>query len=323
MAWTTQLARISAQKRGAWTWLLAVAIFSVCLGVRILLAPWLVQMKFLTFYPGIAAATLICGWGPGLLVLLLSTVAGWFFFFEPINSFEVKDPHTFTSLIGFSLVAGFILVLVAALRALVERLEKAKRIQEELFRELQHRVANNLQLAVVMLRNARRGVSDAAAINAISQAEDRISAISRLHRRLHDGTALADGLQDVIEDVLKETFREMPVDVRIDVEAGAALSLDQITALVLLVNEAATNAAKHVFGKGLGTRFEVRLAKEETGRLLLTIRDDGPGIDVSATEKRVATLGMNIMRGLATQLGGALQMGDAPGATLKVEFATA
>lgn len=323
MAWATQLARISAQRRGVWTWLLALAIFAACLGLRLLLAPWLAQMKFLTFYPAIAAATLVCGWGPGVLVLLLSTVAAWFFFFEPLNTFEVKDPYTVPSLVGFILVAGFILVLVAALRALVERLEKAKRIQEELFRELQHRVANNLQLAVVMLRNARRGVSDAAAIDAISQAEDRISAISRLHRRLHDGTAFADGLQDVIEDILRETFRELPVDVRIDVEADAALSLDQITALVLLVNEAATNAAKHVFGKGLGTRFEVKLAKEATGRLLLTISDDGPGIDASAAERRGATLGMNIMRGFATQLGGALQMGEAPGATLSVEFAAA
>ena len=37
--------------------------------------------------------------------------------------------------------------------------------------------------------------------------------------------------------------------------------MDQITAIVLLVNEAAINAAKHVFRKGEGTFFEVELAE--------------------------------------------------------------
>ncbi|WP_442755727.1 sensor histidine kinase [Methylocystis sp. JAN1] len=323
MSWTTQLARLSAQRPAGWRWFLALTIFAACLGGRFLLAPWLAQMKFLTFYPGIATATLICGWAQGLLVLLLSTIAAWYFFFEPINSLDIKEPNTIVSLVGFVLASGFILVIVAALRALVERLEKANRAQEELFRELQHRVANNLQLAVVMLRNARRGVSDAPSVEAIAQAEDRIEAMSRLHRRLHDGTAFADGLQVVIEDVLRENFRELPVDATVDVEAGAELSLDRITALVLLVNEAATNAAKHVFGKGLGARFEVTLAAKEPGRLLLMIRDDGPGIEASAAERSGATLGMDIMRAFAAQLGGTLQVADAPGATLSVEFAPA
>jgi len=323
MPWASQLSRLSRKRRAGWTWLLALAIFVVCLALRFLLAAPLEQMKFLTFYPGIAAATLVCGWRQGLLVLFLSAISAWYFFFDPVHSFAIGNPTTISAIIGFILVAGFILVLVAAMRALIERLENAKRLQEELFRELQHRVANNLQLAVVMLRNASRGVEDRAAREAISRAEERIAAMSRLHRRLHDGTAIAEGLQLVIEDVVAESFRDLPVNVSVDIKDGGALSLDQITALVLLVNEAATNAAKHVFCKGLGARFEVLLSREEDGRLLLVIRDDGPGIEASSAGQKTGALGMNIMQAFATQLGGALQIAEPPGATLRVAFSVA
>ncbi|WP_246719538.1 histidine kinase dimerization/phosphoacceptor domain -containing protein [Methylocystis sp. H62] len=45
---------------------------------------------------------------------------------------------------------------------LIQRLEFANRPQESLFQELQHRVANNLQVVVAMLQGVRRDLSDEA-----------------------------------------------------------------------------------------------------------------------------------------------------------------
>jgi two-component sensor histidine kinase len=56
------------------------------------------------------------------------------------------------------------------------------------------------------------------------------------------------------------------------------LSLDQMTSILLLVNEAAMNAAKHVSRPGEGGRFDVSLAEPANGQVRLVIRDDGPGL---------------------------------------------
>lgn len=176
------------------------------------------------------------------------------------------------------------LLVVATLREAIRRLNIAKAVQETLFRELAHRVANNLQLVVTLLRSAQRSLRNPeAAAEAISEVEDRIMAMSQLHRRLLDGTAYAEGLEPLLREVIAHTIQDLPVRVRIDLKGEFDLSIDQMTALTLLVNEAALNAVKHVFSKGKGTLFNVSMSKDENGNARLLIEDDGPGIGTQVT----------------------------------------
>lgn len=321
MPWVHKIHTASIKRRGLLPWAVALLLFAASLSARILLEPVLAGMKFLTFHPAIVVATLICGWGQGVFVLLLSAVAAWYLFLEPTNSFELRDASAAGALIGFLLVGAFNIVLVGALRETIRRVELAKSVQETLFRELQHRVANNLQLVVALLRNARRNLRNpVVAAETLNDAETRILAMSELHRRLHDGTAYADGLERLLREMLGHAFRDLPVKVTVDVAGASDLSIDQMTAMSLLVNEAALNAAKHVFSKGLGTRFEVALSKNEKGHLHLVIKDDGPGMD-GATETERVSLGMGIMEAFATQLGGSLEVAPGAGTALSVEFA--
>lgn len=321
MPWMHQLSRVSIKRQGPLSWTIALALFAVSLGVRVLFDPVLSGMKFLTFYPAIALATLICGWRQGAVVLALSAVTGWRFYLEPFDSFELKDKATVGAIIGFLLVGGFIVALVAGLREAVRRVELAKAVQETLFSELQHRVANNLQLVVALLRNAQRNLRNPVlAAQTLNEAEERIIAMSQLHRRLHDGTAYGNGLEPLLREMLANAFRDLPVKATVDIKGAPELSIDQMTAISLLVNEAALNAAKHVFSKGLGARFNVSLAKDAAGRLLLQISDDGPGMLESADP--MGSLGMGIMEAFATQLGGSLEVARGAGTSLSVQFAT-
>ncbi len=276
----------------------------------------------MTFWPAIIVATLICGWRQGFFVLILSTVTAWYFFLEPLQSFAIKDKTTVGSLVGFFVIGGFLVLLMAALRETVRRVELAKAVQETLFAELQHRVANNLQLVVALLRNAQRNLRNpVVAAETLNAAEDRIMAMAQLHRRLNDGTAYDKGLEPLLREMIASAFRDLPVTVRVDVSGASDLTIDQMTAMTLLVNEAALNAAKHVFSKGLGSRFDVSLAKDESGSLHLNISDDGPGM-TQATDTEAGSLGMGIMEAFATQLGGSLEVGRSGGTSLTVNFKT-
>ncbi len=320
MPWVHQLSRASIKRQGVLPWAVALLIFAVSFEARLVLPPVLVGLAFMTFYPAIVAATLICGWRQGTLVLFLSVLAGWYFFLEPARSFAPND----AAAVGMFLFAGsFVVLVVAALRETVRRAELAKIAQETLFRELQHRVANNLQLVVALLRNAQRSLRNpVVAAETLSDAEERIFAMAQLHRRLNDGTAFEKGLEPLLREMAATAFRDLPVTVRVEVSGASDLTIDQMTALALLVNEAALNAAKHVFSKGLGTRFDVSLTKNESGCLHLSISDDGPGTAGQEADTDADSMGMGIMEAFAIQLGGSLEVAHRSGTSLTVDFHT-
>jgi two-component sensor histidine kinase len=195
VAWLQQIARLSRPRRKVASWGGAIAIFLIFLGIRFALEPSLAGLRFITFYPAIAISTLLFGFLPGLMVLTLSALSAWYFFMEPLNSFGLKENETIPHLIAFICVGGFMWALVGALREAVHRFEVAKTGQEMLFQELQHRVANNLQLVVSLLRTAHRNLQNPIrAAESLEEAEARIMAMSRLHRHLNDGAAFKNGL---------------------------------------------------------------------------------------------------------------------------------
>jgi two-component system, sensor histidine kinase PdtaS len=290
------------------------------IGLQFALSPWLDETPFLSFFATIVAATFFCGWRPAALALSLSAAAGWYFFLPPYGSFAVKGPQTFVPVIAFLSAGTCEIALVEALVRTTRRLRAATQAQETLFRELQHRVANNMQVVAAMLHRARRKLRDPAAAELLDDAEARIFAMSELHRRLYDPGAFTNGLRPVLHDMLTSVFVGLPVTVSLDIREEA-LSLGQLTAITLLVSEAATNAVKHVFRPEQGTSFDVALTETRKGRLRLAISDDGPG--VAPTEPggtATKTLGMGIMEAFARQLGGSLVVESVPGTRLAVDF---
>jgi two-component sensor histidine kinase len=312
MPWVHQLSRFSIKRQGLLSWTVTLGLFTTSVAVHALFNPVMAGTKFMTFWPSIIIATLICGWQQGVAVLILSALTAKYFFIEPASS---------ASIVSFLVVGGFLLLVMAALRETVRRVELAKAVQELMFAELQHRVANNLQLVVAMLRHAQRNLRNPVlAAETLNDAEERILAMAQLHRRLNDGTAFEKGLEPLLREMVANAFRDLPVSVRIDVSGASDLTIDQMTAMTLLVNEAALNAAKHVFSRGLGTRFEVCLAKDQEGRLHLNVSDDGPGMAAQGAETDADSLGLGIMEAFATQLGGSLEIGRKGGMSLTVDF---
>ena len=256
------------------------------------------------------------------MVLTFSALSAWYFFLEPVHSFGLKQGETIPHLIAFICVGGFIWALVGALREAVHKLEVARTGQETLFKELQHRVANNLQLVVTLLRTAHRDLQNPIrAAESLKEAEARIMAMSRLHRHLNSGVAFEKGLEPLLRELVENVFAGLPVSVWLEVEGAPNLSIDQMTAVALLVNEAAMNALKHVFSQGLGTLFTVSLSKfDRDGKLQLVIKDDGPGIGEKLKGTSPSSLGLAIMEAFAAQLGGTLEIVPATGTCLAVRF---
>jgi two-component system, sensor histidine kinase PdtaS len=321
LGWVGRFAGIARGRQGPSRWVLALSLLGAALLARLGLGHWLAPVPFFTFVPAVVASALLCGWLPASVVLVLSAVAAWSLFIPPAHSEPVTPENAKVWLLGFLIAGGLQIALITTLAEVIRRLEKATRLQEVLFRELQHRVANNLQVVAGTLHHARRTVQNDAALESLDQAEARIISMAQLHRRVYDVSTYNQGLEPILRDMLAETFRGLPVDVRVNTHSDG-LSTGAMTAILLLVNEAALNAAKHVFRPSRGTLFDVSLSKLTNGRLRLVVRDDGPGIPRDqVSDRQPQTLGMSIMRTFATQLGGCLEALPGQGTALCVEFA--
>jgi two-component sensor histidine kinase len=324
--WTQRLAELARNAIPRHGWAVALALFTACLAGRFALAPWMHE-HFVAFAPAVLGSTALCGWRKGAAVLALSTLAGWFFFLPPVWSFGVAGNETIVPILAFVLAWAPVVILVAALSESIRRLREATDLQDALFRELQHRVANNMQFVSAMLEHARRGIQDETGREVMEQASARITSMAMLHRRVSDRASYEEGIEPVLRDLLAESFRGLDVAVSLDLRARG-LSFEKMTSAVLLVSEAATNAVKHVFRPGKGSLFEVSLLPVGEGKLRLCIRDDGPGAAPAVppppgTKPSAAKLGARIMVSLASQLGGTLEVSSQHGTTLSVEFAAA
>ncbi len=144
MPWLHILTLILERRQRGWrAWAVAVAFFGGSASARVLLDPWLDESAFLVFYPAVTAATLICGWQRGLVVVGSSMIFAWVYVFEPRGSFIIESWNTPISLLSFVLVGAFQVAMVEALARLVLLLQRRRAVQTEIFRELQHRISGN------------------------------------------------------------------------------------------------------------------------------------------------------------------------------------
>ena len=73
-------------------YLVALVIFGVALATRLAILPAEEGLGFLTFYPATILTALICGAGPGLLVMALGGITAHYAFMPPFGSFKIPVP---------------------------------------------------------------------------------------------------------------------------------------------------------------------------------------------------------------------------------------
>ncbi|MCW1384400.1 DUF4118 domain-containing protein [Novosphingobium sp. KCTC 2891] len=316
-----------------------VALFFASFGIRVaadhLFPP---GFPFLTFFPAVILATFLAGRGPGFLCGALSGFAALYFFVPPFHSLQL-DAGRFTALVFFGLVVVVDVMLIDGLvrrhRQLVEneaRLTRMADMQTLLFKELQHRVANNLASVASMLRLQRRRIvaDPASALDVIDRADERIELMGRVHRQLYDPQAL--GLS-VAEQIRRAAEQAQDVSaaghVRVEVHADdVVLEINRLMTLVLLITELLGNSFKHAFDPHAeAPTVRVSLERGQPGQLRLTVADNGRGLpsqDPASHDRAAAAprgLGTTIIKGFVAQLGGSIKVCGAPGVTTMVEFA--
>jgi diguanylate cyclase (GGDEF)-like protein/PAS domain S-box-containing protein len=120
------VSELHARMSVATRYLASVAIFAVALALRFALLPIEDRLAFLTFYPAAVLAFYLTGFGPGLLMVGLSAVAGLYIFTPPHWSWST-DRSGYISVATFLLSAGLIGWAVRELQQTALRLAASNR----------------------------------------------------------------------------------------------------------------------------------------------------------------------------------------------------
>jgi two-component sensor histidine kinase len=187
-----------------------------------------------------------------------------------------------------------------------------------LLQELQHRVANSLQIiASVLMQSARKVQSDETRTH-LHDAHQRVMSVAALQRQLAT-TSVVDvqlrpyftALCDSIGASMIRDHGQMSLDVSVDDSTSTA---DVSVSLGLIVTELVINALKHAFPDDRGGKIKVGY-KSHGPNWTLSVSDNGIGMPKDATTSR-AGLGTSIVQALSAQLHAAIDITDASPGTM-------
>lgn len=201
-------------------------------------------------------------------------------------------------------------------------LEKDDLLRERavLLQEMQHRVANSLQIiASVLLLKARTVKSEETRLH-LQDAHDRVMSVAAVQQHLQASTGdveVGPYLVKLCESLASSMIRESrPLALKVHSD-DATISSQKAVSLGLIVTELVINALKHAFPDSRGGLVDVsyRVDRQDWS---LTVTDNGIGRHAASPDAKVG-LGTSIVEALAKQLNAHIVISEAsPGAKISV-----
>jgi len=189
-----------------------------------------------------------------------------------------------------------------------------------LHQELQHRVANSLQIIASVLMQSARQVPSADAKGYLVDAHSRVMSVAALQKQLALTRVGDVTLRAYLTDLCASIGASMIPDrdklvLRVEADDGTATA-DVSVSLGLIVTELVINALKHAFPDGRGGNIVVGYESHHAPDWALSVADDGVGMP---TDPAKPGLGTSIIEALSKQVGATIDVSDThPGTKVSI-----
>jgi two-component sensor histidine kinase len=196
------------------------------------------------------------------------------------------------------------------------RIEKSKddqlRTKAVMLDELQHRVANSLQIIASVLLQSARNVQSEETRTHLNAAHNRVMSVGAMQQHLMSGGRRAVELRAYFRQLCESLSASMipdPALISLTVEADETwLDAEDAVSLGLIVTELTINALKHAFPDGRQGAIIVAY-RVGPGVGTLSVADNGVGMQAGLKGSKPG-LGSSIVEALAKQLGGEIALSD-------------
>jgi two-component sensor histidine kinase len=185
-----------------------------------------------------------------------------------------------------------------------------------MFREIRHRVKNNLQIVASLLNLQADGSSKTTA-KALYESRRRVLAMAFVHEELYsseslDRVGLAEYLSRLSVSVRDGADQERRIRFSSDFDQ-ITLEIERAVPFGLIANEVLMNAYMHAFPPERydGGTICMRLKYGPEGRATFIVEDDGIGLPSSID--RTLKLGLTLIETLASQINAKIEYGRPEG----------
>ena len=250
-------------------------------------------VDFLWIMVIISLAFIGLGYKYGFLFLILNIAGIAYFFCCTLNHhIEVLEPKQPLVLLGDFIEVTFALLIIGyllmefvkyqkhteeVLRVVNSNLEdqnaliQSKNLENEtLLKEIHHRVKNNLQIIISLLRMQSMEMKSEESKMYFTEAINRIMAIFLIHQKLYGEKELSkihleSYIEELVNNIIDISLDKNNIELLIKSNVED-LSLETIMPLGLLINELASNSLKHAFN-------------DQTGQISIVINQTGDKFD--------------------------------------------
>lgn len=208
--------------------------------------------------------------------------------------------------------------------ALLESLHE----KDALFREIHHRVKNNLQIISSLLRLQSGKINNPVAITVLRDMQSRVRSMALIHEHLFRADNLVEvDLATYLDQLchqLVQALVHVPGSIRLHLDLSPCrMDMDQAIHCGLLVNELVSNALKHAFPDKRTGELRVDLHPLADGHgWRLQVADNGIGLPPDFSITDLSSLGLKLVADLTQQIHAHLQIETGQGATFTIEFKT-
>jgi two-component system, sensor histidine kinase PdtaS len=172
-----------------------------------------------------------------------------------------------------------------------------------LLKEIQHRVANSLQIVASILTLKARAVQSEESRRHLEDAHRRVISIAAIQPQLQLGledVAVQPYLSKLCESLSSSMIQgARPLTLAVEADGSTIKARDAVS-IGLVVTELVINAIKYGFAHDQAGNIIVSYREDALG-WTLAVEDDGIGL--SATTKTIEGLGTSLVAALASQLG--------------------
>jgi two-component system, sensor histidine kinase PdtaS len=158
-----------------------------------------------------------------------------------------------------------------------EKVEHQNKEMVVLLQEIHHRVKNNLQVIISLLRIQSQDLKSEEAKQSFHEAISRIMTMSLIHQKMYEHERLANislknYLETLIHEILSSSAMNEKVHLRLEIQTEE-IGTRTIVPLALIINELVSNSLKHAFEDS--GEIVLKFHSPRAGKLYLEYADSG------------------------------------------------
>ncbi len=198
----------------------------------------------------------------------------------------------------------------------LEQTEELLRQKEILLQEMEHRVANSLQIIASILMLKANVVTSEETRSHLRDAHQRVLSVAAVQSHLHaansiDSVRIGPYLTSLCASLAASMIDEQHIVITVTADLGELASAKAVS-IGLIVTELVINAIKHAFPSNRpGGTVTVNYESMQPGWRLI-VADNGTGRKDDATNSAPEGLGTVIVKALVKQLGARMETKSAP-----------